>query len=125
MIVNAGWADPNIAPMWALQHVEDITKETIGNGTTIAENDFIKLVMIPGGGHCGASSETLPTLVDQYDFSTAMVNWVEKGEAPVDGIKQSSRISGDSKTKRLCTWPQHARLKEGGDVNDWESYSCK
>lgn len=125
MIVNAGWADPNIAPKWALQHVEAITEDTIGSGTTVAENDFIKLVMIPGGGHCGASPTTTPALVEQYDFSAAIVEWVEGGVEPVDGIKQSSLIPGDSKTKRLCTWPQHAKLKEGGDIDDWESYTCE
>ncbi|CAG9993990.1 unnamed protein product [Clonostachys byssicola] len=125
MIVFAGWADPNISPEWSIQHVEAITQDTIGPGTTIAENDFVKLVMVPGGGHCGANIAKYPYVPAHYDFSTAMVDWIEKGQEPVEGIKSWGPTNGDERTRKLCTWPQGAKLKEGGDVDDWESYTCE
>ncbi|CAI6084262.1 unnamed protein product [Clonostachys chloroleuca] len=125
MIVFAGWADPNIAPEWSIQHVEAITQDTIGPGTTIAENDFVKLVMVPGGGHCGANIAKYPYVPAHYGFSTAMVDWIEKGQEPVEGIKSWGPTNGDERTRRLCTWPQGAKLKEGGNVDDWESYTCE
>jgi feruloyl esterase len=125
MIVWAGWADPNIPPMWSLKHVEAITKDTLGHGTTIAENDFIKLVMVPGGGHCGANIAKYPYVPAIYEFSPAIVEWVEKGRQPIEGVKSWGPTNGDDRTRRLCTWPQVAALKKGGDVDDWESYTCK
>jgi len=124
MIVYAGWADPNIAPMWSIRHVEAITQTTIGRGTTMAENDFIKLVMVPGGGHCGGNIAKYRHVPAQYGVSSALVEWVEKGQEPVKGIKSWGPSSGENRTRRLCTWPQVAKLKEGGDVDDWENYIC-
>ncbi|PVH90532.1 hypothetical protein DM02DRAFT_435816 [Periconia macrospinosa] len=124
MIVYAGWADPNIAPMWSLQHVEAITRDTIGAETTIAENDFVKLVMIPGGGHCGANIAKYPYVPAQYGVSAAMVEWVENEKEPNRGIKSWGPTNGENRTRRLCTWPGVAKLKEGEDVDDWNSYVC-
>ncbi|KAH7333291.1 Tannase/feruloyl esterase [Rhexocercosporidium sp. MPI-PUGE-AT-0058] len=124
MIVYAGWADPMISPMWSMQHVEAITKATMGSQTTIAENDFIKLVMVPGGGHCGAQVAKYPYVPAQYGFSSAIVDWVENKTEPVEGIKSWGPTNGENRTRRLCTWPLVAKFKAGGDVDDWESYTC-
>ena len=123
MIAWAGWADPNIAPQFAMDHVEAITRDTLGQGTHIAKNDFIKLVMVPGGGHCGANIAKYPYIPATYDFSTALVDWVEQGRAPGQGIKSWGPTNGEDRTRRLCTWPDTAKFL-GGDVNDWDSYAC-
>ncbi|GKU08483.1 tannase and feruloyl esterase [Fusarium langsethiae] len=124
MIVYAGWADPNISPQWSLEHVEAITRDTFGGEMTIAENDFVKLVMIPGGGHCGSLNAKYPHVPAQYGFSSAMVDWVEKGIEPMACIKSWRPENGENRTRRLCTWPQIAKLNQGGDIDDWESYTC-
>jgi hypothetical protein len=124
MIVYAGWADPNISPQWSMEHVEAVTRDTLGKEVTMAENDFVKLVMIPGGGHCGSLNAKYPYVPAQYDFASAMVNWVEKGMEPVAGIKSWGPENGENRTRRLCTWPQVAKLTEGGDIDDWEGYKC-
>ena len=124
MIVYAGWADPNIAPEGALQHVEAVTRRTIGPETTIAENDFLKLVMVPGGGHCGGNVAKYPYIPGQYGVSAAIVDWVESGKAPVEGIKSWGPPNGENRTRRLCTWPNVAKLVDGADQDDWESYTC-
>ncbi|EKJ73834.1 hypothetical protein FPSE_05957 [Fusarium pseudograminearum CS3096] len=124
MIVYAGWADPNISPQWSMEHVEAITRGTIGKDMAIAENDFVKLVMVPGGGHCGSMNAKYPYVPAQYNFASAMIDWVEKGTEPVSGIKSWGPENGENRTRRLCTSPQIAKLKDGGDVDDWESYIC-
>lgn len=124
MIAYAGWADPNIAPMWAIRHVEAVTQDTIGDGATLAENDFVKLVMVPGGGHCGPFIAKYPYIPARYDLSTALVEWVETGQEPIEGIKSWGPTNGEDRTRRLCTWPQVARWNEEGNVDDWESYTC-
>lgn len=125
MIVYTGWADPNIAPIWSMQHVEAVTQETIGKGTSIAENDFMKLVMIPGGGHCGANIAKYPYVPANYDVSAALVEWVEKEKDPKQGIKSWGPPNGEKRTRRLCTWPLIAKMKQGGNIDDWESYVCE
>lgn len=124
MIASAGWADPNIAPIWTVDHVEAITKGTMGSGNTIEDNDFLKLVMVPGGGHCGSLNAMYPYVPARYGLSAALVAWVETGQEPTEGIKSWSPPNGDDRTRRLCAWPQVARWNGMGDVDDWESYIC-
>lgn len=124
MILHAGWADPNITPMWSVQHAEAVTRGTLGEDTSIADNDFLKLVMIPGGGHCGAINAKYPHVPASYDVSTAMVEWVEKKKDPREGIKSWGPPDGQDRTRRLCTWPLVAKLKDGEDKDSWESYVC-
>ncbi|KAL2206393.1 tannase and feruloyl esterase [Sarocladium strictum] len=125
MIVFAGWADPNIAPEGTLQHVKALTEGSLGKGTTIAENDFVKLVMIPGGGHCGSNIAKYPYVPAKYDFSPAIAKWVEDSSAPSEGIRSWDPINGDERSRRLCTWPQVAKYDGKGDVDDWGSYTCE
>ncbi|KAF5595301.1 tannase and feruloyl esterase [Fusarium subglutinans] len=106
MIVFAGWADPNIAPKGTLKHVEAHAEGTLGKGHTIAENDFVKLVMIPGGGHCGSNIAKYPSVPTKYDFSPAIAGWVETGSAPLKGIRSWDPIDGNLRSRRLCTWPR-------------------
>lgn len=124
MILYTGWADPNIAPMWSLQHADAVTRGTLGKDVSIAENDFMKLIMIPGGGHCGANIAKYPRVPANYDVSTAMVEWVEQKKDLREGIKSWGPINGENKTRRLCTWPLVAKLKDGGEIDNWESYVC-
>lgn len=67
----------------------------------IVENDFVKLVMISGGGHCGASIDKYLYVPVKYDFSTAIVKWVEDGLAPLEGIRSWGPINGDERSRRL------------------------
>lgn len=124
MILYTGWADPNIAPMWSIQYAEAVTRGTLGKETSITDNDFMKLVMIPGGGHCGANIAKYPNVPANYDVSTAMVEWVEKKNDLREGIKSWGPTNGQTRTRKLCTWPLVAKLKEGRDIDDWESYVC-
>ncbi|CEI61713.1 unnamed protein product [Fusarium venenatum] len=101
MIVHAGWADPNISPQWPMKHVEAITRDTLGKEVTIAENVFVKLVMIPGGGHCGSMNAKYPYVPAQYDFTSALIDWVEKGTEPMAGIESWGPENGENRTRRL------------------------
>ncbi|KAF2120050.1 Tannase/feruloyl esterase [Lophiotrema nucula] len=126
MLVYQGWADPFNAAAWPIQHLEAVTRATIGDNATVVNNDFMKLFMIPGGGHCGASiSAQYSNIPAEYDMVPALVNWVEKGHVPLEGIKSEAPSDGSARTRRLCAWPAVAKLKDGGEVDDWESYVCE
>ncbi|WP_409190805.1 tannase/feruloyl esterase family alpha/beta hydrolase [Bradyrhizobium sp. RDM4] len=85
---------------------------------------FYRLFHAPGVGHCGAPIFSLGTTgpwpQNGADFA-ALVNWVEKGVAPdqVVGKSLSPALS-----RPLCPYPQTAKYKGTGDVNDAANWSC-
>jgi feruloyl esterase len=123
MLVYQGWADPFNAAVWPIRHLEAVTQTTIGENASLVDNDFMKLFMIPGGGHCGPSAQ-YPDVPAEYDMVTALVQWVEKGKTP-EGIKSEAPSDGSSRTRRLCPWPAVAKRHDGEEVDDWESYFCE
>jgi feruloyl esterase len=59
--------------------------------------------------------------LERFDMLTAIVNWVEKGEAP------AAIVGADVKrqTRRpLCPWPQYARYKGTGAATEMANYEC-
>ena len=94
-------------------------------------SDFARLFLVPGMNHCGGGPAA-----DQFDALTALVNWVEKGDAP-DRIIATARGPGANvvnaevpadwgeRTRPLCPYPQVARYNGSGDMQSAASYSCK
>ena len=72
---------------------------------------------------------------EQFDMLTALVNWVEKGQAP-DSVRATARpgvnpdvpatwqSNGTPRSRPLCPWPQQARYKGTGDVEQAASWAC-
>ncbi|HEX5430919.1 MAG TPA: tannase/feruloyl esterase family alpha/beta hydrolase, partial [Bryobacteraceae bacterium] len=63
---------------------------------------------------------------DRFDAFTALVNWVEKGEAP----KQIEAAAGPAspwpgRTRPLCPYPQQARYSGSGSIEDAKNFSCR
>ena len=96
-------------------------------------SDFTRLFLVPGMNHCSAGPAT-----DQFDMVTALVNWVEKGQAPdsvvasVRGPGNAAAVNADvpatwsaTRTRPLCPYPQVARYNGTGDIESAASFSCK
>lgn len=95
--------------------------------------DFARYFAVPGMNHCGGGPAT-----DQFDMLTALVNWVEKGEAP-DTILASARGAGNpggvnpevpaewsaDRTRPLCAYPKVAVYEGAGDIERAESFRCQ
>ena len=112
-----GWADPYNAPTWPIdQHNE--AKAVYGEKQL---NDFWRLFMVPGGGHCG-SAASYPQVPGSYHSLEALVPWVEDGITP-DHVLATKPADGSNSTKKLCPYPQRAVLK-GQDVNLYTSFDC-
>ena len=73
-----GWADTILQPMMGVNYYEQATAK---NGAETP--DFFRLFMVPGMAHCGGGIGP-----DRHDAVTAMINWVEKGQAPIDDGRQ-------------------------------------
>ena len=94
--------------------------------------EFTRYFRVPGMNHSRGGPST-----DQFDALTALVNWVEKGEAPekiIAGARGPGNAGGanadvpvdwsPTRTRPLCPHPLVARYK-GGDKEVAASFACE
>ena len=114
LIMYFGWADPQLNPRVAVEYYDQVA-ERMGDST----GDFFRLFMVPGMFHCGGGIGT-----STFDVATPLLHWVESGDAPK--TIAASRISNGNvtRTRPLCPYPQVARYKGSGSIDDAASFRC-
>jgi hypothetical protein len=90
--------------------------ETNGGAEKVAE--WSRIFLVPGMAHCGGG----PGL-DHFDMLSAVVDWVEKGNAPVSVIATGQAFPGRSRP--LCAYPEHAQYVGNGDTQDAHNFRCQ
>jgi hypothetical protein len=105
MIVYNGLSDQGMASVVLSAWYDEILKV---NSSAI--RDSIRLFFIPGMCHCGGGKST-----DQFNMFDAIIDWVEKGNAPDRIIATGKAYPGVSRP--LCPYPLVARYKGGGENN--------
>jgi len=114
LIMTYGWADTILQPMMGVNYYEAVTAKN-GKDTP----NFARLFMMPGVAHCGGGIGP-----DRNDAVTAVIDWVEKGKAP-DSLPASRVIEGKVvRTRPLCPYPQVARYKGQGSIDEASNFSC-
>lgn len=97
-----------------------------------AADGFVRLFEVPGMNHCRGGPST-----DQFDAVSAIVRWVEQGQAP-ERLVAAARGPGAAgganadlpadwpagRTRPLCPYPKVARFA-GGDPEKAESFRCE
>ncbi|HVN96392.1 MAG TPA: DUF6351 family protein [Syntrophorhabdaceae bacterium] len=78
---------------------------------------FARLFLVPGMTHCGGGPAT-----DLFDTLSAMINWVENGNAPDKMI--ASGATFPHRTRPLCPYPAYARYSGTGSVEDASNFVC-
>jgi feruloyl esterase len=114
LLMTYGWADTILQPMMGVNYYEQaLTK----NGADTPE--FFRLFMVPGMAHCGGGIGP-----DRHDAVTAVINWVEKGQAP--SSMTASRVVNNEvvRTRPLCAYPQVARYTGTGSIDDAANFRC-
>lgn len=139
MITYHGWGDAAIAPLSSIEYYESVRAflaryPDARNSGSPAVEDFYRLFMVPGMGHCGSGygpnsfgNVGKPAALDpEHDVLTALQRWVEEGVAPERLIGTGKVVGDPSKmlTRPLCPYPQVAQYKGTGDPNDAASFSC-
>jgi feruloyl esterase len=114
VLMTYGWADGILQPMMGVNYYQQATAV---NGPNTP--DFFRLFMIPGMAHCQGGIGT-----DRHDPVTAIINWVEKGEAPSSIIANRAVNGTVTRTRPLCAYPQVARYKGQGSIDDAANFSC-
>jgi len=128
LLVYHGLADPLIPAHGSIQYLHRVADAM---GGTAALQDFYRLVLVPGLGHCsgattvsglpGVSPPADPPLPDASAMYTALTNWVERGQAPATIPAQSA---DRRRSRPLCAYPAR-QVYLGGDVNAMGSYECR
>jgi feruloyl esterase len=141
LIQYHGWGDAAIAPQSSIDYYEMVRSflSKYPNGRTPGQapiDDFYRLFMVPGMGHCGAGlganvfgngSTVAGAKTDpERDLVTALDLWVEKGAAP-DRFIGTGKATGDpakTLTRPLCAYPKIAHYNGTGDANEAASFTC-
>jgi len=114
LIMTYGWADQILQPLMGVHYYEAVSakhgKETM---------DFARLFMVPGMAHCAGGVGP-----DRNDAVTAVIDWVEKGKAPEQLIASKVTNGQVVRTRPLCPYPQVARYKGQGSIDDAANFSC-
>ena len=111
-----GFADQLIVPEGTIDYYDAVTRK-LGGGYERTQ-EFARLFMAPGVGHCGGGIGPQP-----QGLFDAVVDWVENGQAPAT-ITASRTSGGVTTTRPLCMYPAMAAYG-GGEPNDAGSFVCQ
>jgi feruloyl esterase len=121
LIVLHGVADPVFSVNDTLQWAERLQS----NLGLAKANQVARVFPVPGMGHCSGGPAT-----DQVDALGALVDWVEKGQAPDRLIAKVNPANKEvpanwsaNRSRPLCPHPQVMRYA-GGDVESAASFRC-
>lgn len=110
-------ADPNVGPQNVINFYNSIRSYTGGRSGT---EQFVRLFLVPGLGHCGGSTVGVP---EKFDSEPLIMDWVENSVAP-DSIDVFS-ANGYTNSRLLCPYPEEAVVIDpNGDVWDSANFKC-
>jgi feruloyl esterase len=115
LLIYEGWADPNVSPRSPLMYYDRVVK-TIGQK---AVDDSIRLFYAPGMGHCGGGEGP-----NVFDALTPLEAWREQGKAPASIVATHSTNGKVDRTRPLCPYPQIARYKGTGSIDQADNFFC-
>lgn len=120
MLIYHGAADPVFSLNDTIRWYEALNRNVGGKAPS-----FARLFAVPGVTHCGGGVG-----LDRFDALTALMDWVEKGEAPHSIIASANPANRDlpnswsaERTRPLCPWPAYARYVSG-DPEKAQSFAC-
>jgi hypothetical protein len=109
-----GMADPIFS---ALETVDYQRRVNAAHGD-LAASRFVRTFLVPGMNHCSGGPAT-----DRFDGLSAMVDWVERGQAP-ERLLAHGTDSLPGISRPLCPHPKIARYR-GGDTASADSFECR
>src|SRR5450631_265400 len=115
LIFYHGDSDPWFSPLDTFGYYKDMAA---ANGGLDAVSHWSQFYFVPGMSHCGGGQA-----LDQFDLLGAIVNWVEKGTAPMSVMATGKAFPGRSRP--LCAYPKHAHYKGQGDTEDTANFECR
>jgi feruloyl esterase len=117
LIQYHGWSDPQIPPLHSVNYYNSVL-EAMG-GSSKVQGSY-RLFMAPGMQHCGGGPAP-----NQFNALAALERWRESGVAPDQIVASHVANNRVDMTRPLCPYPQVARYKSVGSVNDAANFVCK
>jgi feruloyl esterase len=118
LLMYHGWNDPAITPLISIGYYN---KAVAANGGKDKTSDEIRLFMVPGMNHCGGGEG--PNVFDKMDVIS---DWVEHGKAPDEIIASHQNAEHQvDRTRPLCPYPQVAKYKGSGSIDEAQNFVCK
>ena len=115
LLIYQGWADPNVSPRSPLMYYDRVVK-TVGRK---AVDEGMRLFYAPGMGHCGGGEGP-----NVFDALTPLEQWREQGKPPSSILATHSTAGKVDRSRPLCPYPQIARYKGTGSIDQAENFSC-
>jgi feruloyl esterase len=116
LLLYHGWSDPNVPAVNTIKYYQSVVDYMGGVSNT---SSSMRLFMAPGMGHCGGGNGP-----DVFDKVAALERWVEQGKAPDVFIASHSTNGKVDRTRPLCPYPQVARYKGTGSIDDAANFVC-
>jgi feruloyl esterase len=110
-----GWNDQQIAPLNSINYYNSVKQRTGARTDT-----SYRLFLAPGMMHCGGGEGP-----DHIDVMGALQSWVESGKAPNRLTAAHVKDGQVDRTRPLCPYPQVARFKGTGSIDDAASFVCR
>ncbi|HTD56029.1 MAG TPA: tannase/feruloyl esterase family alpha/beta hydrolase [Silvibacterium sp.] len=140
LIIFHGWNDPAISAYNSINYYNSVA-QVVG---AKARDQSMRLYMVPGMQHCAGGPGATSFGQDQadvphdaqHDIFTALVDWVEKGNAPStliaahfseqNAVSDPTATAGKKPemTRPLCSYPQEAKYSGKGDKNSAAAFAC-
>jgi feruloyl esterase len=116
LILYTGWADPVAPAMDTIRYYEGVASTMGGLAKT---QEFARLFVAPGMGHCGGGPGP-----NQFDALGALDRWLTTGEAPARLLATHESDGKVDRSRPLCPYPQVARYKGAGSIDDAANFTC-
>ena len=111
-----GISDDTIAVAGTVHYVDAI-RRVIG---ARAAEETLRLYLAPGVGHCSGGGGPQPV-----GLLSALMGWVERGVAPSALRSENWNEDGaTTRTRPLCSYPEYARYRGRGSLNEASSFAC-
>jgi feruloyl esterase len=115
LLLYHGWSDPNVPAQNTVKYYKSVL-DTMG-ASKVANN--IRLFMEPGMGHCQGGEGP-----NVFDKVTPLDEWVTQGKAPERIVASHLTAGKVDRTRPLCPYPQVAKYKGSGSIDDAANFSC-
>jgi feruloyl esterase len=116
LLLYHGWSDPNVPTLNTIKYYKSVVDAMGGEART---SNNIRLFLEPGMGHCAGGEG--PNVFDKVG---ALEQWVEHASAPDKMIASHSTSGTVDRTRPLCPYPQVARYKGTGSIDDAVNFAC-
>jgi feruloyl esterase len=117
LLIYHGWADSNVAALNTIKYYKSVV-DTLGGAAKTSNS--VRLFLEPGMGHCGGGEG--PNVFDKVG---TLEQWVEQSKAPEKIIASHSSNGQVDRTRPLCPYPQVAKYKGAGSVDEAANFACQ